>query len=89
MNTTKVSIKLGRTHPSGFMMLSKYAITNEEQVLELTDEELKELDLDGPKFWFKFEILGQVEAKPVSKKKVAKKKTAKKKVVKKNDNKED
>ena len=89
MNTTKVSIKLGRTHPSGFMMLSKYAITNEEQVLELTDEELKELDLDGPKFWFKFEILGQGEAKPVSKKKVAKKKTAKKKVVKKNDNKED
>ena len=73
----KIKIKLSRKHPQGFMPFGRHTVTNEEQVIELNDAEIKDLENAGPKHWFSFE---KVEAeKPV--KKVAKK--ASKKVSKK------
>lgn len=73
----KVNIKLARRHPQRAMAFGRYMITEASQELELNDAEIKDLQNDGPKYWFEFsEVKDEVKApkkKAPVKKKVAKK----------------
>ena len=64
----KVLIKLSRKHPHNAMSFGRYMITNQDQEIELNDAEVKDLENDGPKYWF---TVSKAEEKP--KKKVTKK----------------
>lgn len=50
------------------MSFGRYMVTNQDQEIELNDAEVKDLENDGPKYWF---TVSKAEEKP--KKKVTKK----------------
>ena len=70
----KVSIKLSKRHPNKAMRFGRFIVTLESQDVELNDAEVKDLENEGPKFWFSVKKLEEKE-KP---KKERKKKTSKK-----------
>jgi len=66
----KVFLKIARGHNSGKFNLGKHVITHELKEFELNEDEVKELESEGPSYWL-------TSGKP-AKKAPAKKETKKK-----------
>ena len=52
----KVRLKLKRPHPLKRMAFGRFSITNEFQICELDEKEVKELSNPGPQHWFEIEV---------------------------------